>query len=376
MNVIEFNLDWSTEIAFCFVDNTRTYQSSIRESMKNQADGTLANICNKRWKVYQWIDEDALLKHACDQGHKWAVVFSTGTEFINGTAFFDSVINLTKQKFFIAGHVLDRKDAYYELHHQCYIVNLRVYKMLNCPEVGKQELGVQHTQDVPWRSPENWHDDYTPKTISGGDQVKQYNHKCHGWNILKVAFEKDLPVLVFDESIRNNKKHFYPENPVDFYKHLGWAYHRLNYCQTTFVHTSNTETVHLPIKQYKQIVTPASGFWFRDFLAPDARVIMYDYNQASLDYWQTQHPEYTFVKCDLLADDNLLDSIDIRIPDTLVNISNIFNYEGTAFFYSLAYRKFKEKQLTDNLRNAMPTVEIYSSLSASITDIMPTWHYS
>jgi hypothetical protein len=248
--------------------------------------------------------------------------------------------------------------------------------MLNCPEVGKQELGVQHTQDIPWRSPENWHDDHTPKTISGGDQVKQYNHKCHGWNILKVAFEKDLPVLVFDESIRNNKKHFYPENPVDFYKHLGWAYHRLNYCQTTFVHTSNTETVHLPIKQYKQIVTPASGFWFRDFLAPDARVIMYDYNQASLDYWQTQHPEYTFVKCDLLADDNLLDSIDIRIPDTLVNISNIFNYEGTAFFYSLAYRKFKEKQLTDNLRNAMPTVEIYSSLSASITDIMPTWHYS
>jgi hypothetical protein len=78
----------------------------------------------------------------------------------------------------------------------------------------------------------------------------------------------------------------------------------------------------------------------------------------------------------LLADDNLLDSIDVGIPDTLVNISNIFNYEGTAFFCSLAYRKFKEKQLTDNLRNAIPTVEIYSSLSANITDTIPTWHYN
>ena len=376
MNIIDCNPAWTSDIAFCFVDNTRTYQSDIRELIKNQADGTLANICNKHWKVYQWIDEDALLKHACDQGHKWALVFSTGTEFINGNAFFDSIVNLTKQKFFIAGHILDRKDAYYELHHQCYIVNLSVYRMLNYPEVGKQELGTQHTQDVPWRSRENWHGDYTPKTISGGDQVKQYNHKCHGWNILKVAFEKDLPVLVFDESIRNNKKHFYPENPLDFYKHLGWAYHRLNYCQTTFVHTNNTETVHLPIKQYKQIVTPASGFWFKDYLSPDTMVVMYDYNQASLDYWQRKHPEYKFVKCDLLADDNLLDHIDISIPDTLINISNIFNYEATVFFYSLAYRKYKEKQLVDSLRASIPTAEIYCSLSANSIDIVPTWHFN
>jgi hypothetical protein len=374
MNVLEFNPGGASEIAFCFVDNTRTYHSGIRELVKNQADGTLANICNKHWKVYQWIDEDTLLKHASNEGHKWAVVFSTGTEFINGTAFFDSVINLTKQKFFIAGHVLDRKDAYYELHHQCYIVNLQMYKMLNCPKVGKQELGAQHTQDVPWRSHENWHDDYTPKTISSGDQVKQYNHKCHGWNILKIAFEKDLPVLVFDENIRNNKKHFYPESPEDFYKHLGWAYHRLNYCQTAFIHTSNTETVHLPIKQYKQIVTPASGFWFKDYLDQDTQVVMYDYNQASLDHWRSKHPEYKFVLCNLLSDDNLLDCIDTTIENTLINLSNIFNYEGTNFFYSLEYRKYKESKLLAEIADKCPDAEIYFNLKANLFDVVPTWH--
>ena len=374
MNIIEFNPCRTSEIAFCFVDNTRTYQSGIRELMKNQADGTLANIYNKGWIVYQWIDEDALLKHAADEGHTWAVVFSTGTEFINGTAFFDSVVTLTKQKFFIAGHILDRKDAYYELHHQCYIVNLQIYRMLNCPKVGQQELGAQHTQDVPWRSHDNWHDDYTPKTISRGDQVKQYNHKCHGWNILKTAFNKDLPVVVFDDSIRNNKKHFYPESPIDFNKHLSWAYHRLHYCQDTFVHTSNTETVNLPVKIYKQIVTPASGTWFEDYIDRDTQVIMYDYNQASLDYWQLQYPEYKFIKCDLLGNHNLIDHIDIGISDTFINLSNIFNYEGTVFFYSLAYRKYKEMELVDSIHTAIPTATIHFSLRSELFKIVPTWH--
>ena len=128
MNVIEFNPGWKTDIAFCFVDNTRTYQSDIREFMKNQADGTLSNIYNKGWTVYQWVNEDALIKHASDKGHKWAVVFSTGTEFINGAVFFDAILKLIKQDFFIAGHILDRDDAYYELHHQCYVINLEIYK--------------------------------------------------------------------------------------------------------------------------------------------------------------------------------------------------------------------------------------------------------
>lgn len=374
MNVIEFNPGWKTDIAFCFVDNTRSYQSNIREFMKNQADGTLANIYNKGWTVYQWMDEDVLLRHACSKGHKWAVVFSTGTEFINGTAFFDAVLKLIKQKFFIAGHILDRKDAYYELHHQCYIVNLEVYNMLGQPVVGKQELGAQHTEDVPWRSVDNWHDDYTPKTISGGDQVKQYNHKCHGWNILKVAFDKDLPVVVFDESIRNNKKHFYPENPADFNNHLSWAYHRLTYCQTTHVHTSNTETIHLPVKQYKQIITPASGVWFNEYLAPGGQVVMYDYNEQALDYWRNKHPEYKFVNCNLLGTGNLLDYINTSIEDTLINLSNIFNYEGTVFFYNLEYRNFKEQQLVDSIQSAMPTAEIYFSLKAKLFDVVPTWH--
>jgi len=374
MNIIEFNPKWRTNIAFCFVDNTRSYSSGIRELIKNQADGVLANVYNKGYPVYQWLDEDELLKHVASLGYTHAVVFSTGTEFTNGSKFFDAIEELTNVDFLVAGHVLDRSDAYYELHHQCYVVNLFHYNMLEQPMIGKQELGAEHTQTVPYRTTNNYHDKYTPRAVAKGNEFKAYNHKCHGWNILSIAFDNNLPVVVFNTDIRENKIHFYPESPVDFYKQLGWAYHRLTYCQTTFVHTSNTETVNLPIKKYKQIVTPASGIWFSDYLAPDATVIMYDYNQSSLDYWKSYYPEFKFVLCDLLAQDSLVEHIDTSISDTLINLSNIFNYEGTVFFYSLEYRKYKERNLIDSIRNAIPDAEIYVSLTADLFDTVPTWH--
>ena len=376
MNVIEFNTRWETDIVFCFVDNTRAYNSNTREFMKNQADGTLANIYNKGWTVYQWLDEDILLRHACNKGHKWAVVFSTGTEFTNGTAFFDAILKLTKQDFFLAGHLLDRYDAYYELHHQCYVINLEKYKDLEYPKIGQQKLGETHTQYAPYRSIDNIHDDYTPTEIRRGFTKKDYNHKCHGWNILSKALDIDAGIIVFDESIRNNKRHFYPESPNDFYKNLSWAYHRLNYCQTTHIHTINTETIHLPVKQYKQIITPASGVWFNNYLEPGGTVIMYDYNRASLDYWKEQFSEYKYVQCDLLGEDNLLDYVDTNIKETLINLSNIFNYEGTVFFYSLDYRKHKEKLLISDIRNAMPDAEIYFNMTAQLFEIVPTWHFN
>jgi len=374
MNVIEFNPKWRTNIAFCFVDNTRSYSSGICELIKNQADGVLANVYNKGYPVYQWIDEDVLLKHVANLGYTHAVVLSTGTEFTNGSKFFEAIETLIQVDFLVAGHILDRKDAYYELHHQCYVINLFHYNMIGQPAIGKQELGSQHVQVAPYRTTNNYHDDYTPRAIVAGTILTDYQHRCHGWNILSKAFDNNLPVVVFDDSVRNNKIHFYPESPKDFYKQLGWAYHRLNYCRNTFVHTDNTETVDLPIKKYKQIVTPASGMWFTNYLESDATVIMYDYNQASLDYWQARYPKFKFVLCDLLGKDNLVDHIDTSIPDTLINLSNIFNYEGTVFFYSLEYRKYKQQVLVDAIQSAMPDASVYFSLRAELFDTVPTWH--
>lgn len=397
MNIVKFQ-QFKNPIVFCFVDNTHTYSSAWAcELIKNISDFTISNTFSKGYDIIQGQDENVLLRAAADYGYKSAVVFSTGTEFINGQSFYNAVEELSKTDIFLAGHILDRKDAYYELHHQCYFVNLDVYKMARMPVIGKQELGVQHKQDIPWRSFENWHDDYTPKTISGGDQVKDYNHKCHGWNILSTAFEKDLPVLVFEENIRNNKKHYYPENQKEFLNHIQWAYKRFNFCSNEFIHTANTEQMNFSQGEFEQCFVPASGLWWVEFVSKTkpVNVVVYDYNQKALDYWKNKVPvignvTYNFVKIDLLTEQYNFDDLNLNLP-TLINLSNIYAYEGTSLFYSLEHRLNKENEMIQAINNKFSNAVINFSLRActgftntalysDVTSVeintlqKPTWH--
>lgn len=386
MNVIEYKSS-GLDTCYCFVDNTHTFTSSwTKEIIKNLADYSLSNIYSKGYDILQGQDEDALLRYASKLHYKYAVVFSTGTEFINGRNFFNTVDDLTDRDFFIAGHVLDRKEAYYELHHQCYVINLSTYKELGCPNIGKQELGSPHIQKEPNRSTENLHDDYTPISVSSGSFDKQYSHKMHGWNILKEAFDKDLPVVVFNEFFRDNKKHYYPENQTEFLKQIQWAYQRFNYCAKEFIHTKHTDYIKIKDTTVDQIITTASGDWFLDCVGDKPlHVILYDYNPSSLEYWKDHVPKldnitYEFIKVDLLTDDI---SVLIKNPEkkTLFNITNIFCYEGTSMFFSLEYRLKRELDLINALPSNWQFVSSDNSWAGfaqnpqSLKDLRkPTWH--
>jgi hypothetical protein len=250
---------------------------------------------------------------------------------------------------------------------------------------------------VPRRSLNNYHDNYTPKWVSAGDEIKEYNHQCHGWNILSIGFENNVPILVFNDIIRNNKKHYYPENQIEFLKHANWLYARHNYCATDFVHTSNTDWSNTKLSKIRQVFTPASGIWWVDSIDTIdlVNVVMYDYNQKALDYWTTNAPRlpnvrYTFLKLDLLIDSIDLSSFDPNLP-TLINLSNIFAYEATVTFYSLEYRLSKENAVISLIKEILPNAIISFSARACtgfvhapfINDIQPvkiqqlnkpTWH--
>lgn len=369
MNIKTFK-GHSKSIVFCFVDNTSIYSSAwTTELIKNQSDFSITNITSKGYSVVQGQNEDALLKHVSED-YEYAVVFTTGTEFINGTSFFDELNILVKADFFVAGHVLDRSDAYYELHTQCYVVNLKNYKEYEFPEIGQQELGAQHIETIPNRSKENYHDNYTPIWIHHGDRLNNYKHKCHGWNIISEALKRERPVLVFTDIIRNSKKHFYPENQTEFLKHSNWLYARHNYCSTDFVHTSNTDWSNSQLSKIRQVFTPASGIWWVDHIdtLDFVKVVMYDYNQKALDYWKKNAPRlsnvrYEFIKLDLLTDPINLDMFDPNL-DTLINLSNIFAYEATSPFYSLEYRLNKENAAITAVKETLPKAIINFSARA------------
>jgi len=402
MNVIQFKKSNHKRIVFCLVDRLVLSQDNFsKEVIKNQSDYCISSLYEKRYDVLQSNNEDGLLNQASLEGYEFAVVFSTGTEFINGNLFFKKIEELIKTEFFICGHVLDRGDAYYELHHQCYIINLNLFRQLGMPSVGNLDLGVKHTQFQPIRSTENYHDEYTPVWIKTGSSLKEYNHKCHGWNILKIAFEKELPVLVFDADFRNSKRHHYPESRKDFLKNLSWIYNRESECAINFVHTTNTEknTLLSVSEKFDQLIIPASGTLYHDLIDAGS-VVIYDYNEKSLAYWENHFPRkpgitYSFVKADLLGNNNLSDYV-LPNKKTLVNLSNIFCYEGTAAMKPMYYRLHKENEIIIKLQDKNPDVIIVFSMRAAAgfaslpnvgarsiitpTNIdqlkKPTWHYN
>lgn len=391
MNVIEFKSS-SNPIAFCFIDNTYRYGSAwTRELIKNLADYTISNLSSKGYAVYQSDNEDSALTRVVELGYRYAVVFSTGTEFINGREFFKEIERLVNTDFYVYGHILDRGEAYYELHHQCYLINLKKYQELGCPEIGQPKLGNSHQQQVPRRSVENIHDSHTPLCINSGNYDRIYSHKLHGWNLISKILTAGGTVYAFNEKIRNNKKHYYPENQTEFLKHISWAYSRYQYCADEFVHTDHTEIVSLLGNDYEQIITPASGAWFADYIKKDhpVNIVYYDYNQQSLNYWKTNAPvinnvTYKFVKADLLGTYNIEQLIINPEKKTLINLSNIFCYEGTALFASLEYRLQKEKDLIDSIPkdwsivSSMPSTQGFTNQRNNVKLVeltKPTWHY-
>ena len=365
-NIIEFKSlsDQKSKTAFCFVDTTgRAASAWVQEIVKNQSEYTISNVVGKFYDLYQGIDEDALLNHAADLNYEYAVVFTTGTEFINGYSFFEQIEELIGTGTALAGHILDRGDAYYELHQQCYLINLKTYTHLGRPVVGNQELGQLHQQYDPIRSKENYHDNYTPLWVQSGQSTKTFNHQCHGWNILSTFLNNDQPVAVFNHQTRSSKIHLYPEFVNDFNKNVNWIYKRQQVCSTEFIHTSNTEWDFNPNLKFKQIVTPASGIWYGAMIDSNehATVIFYDYNSKALDYWRSNVPpapniEYKFVLLDLLVDEfDIRSLIDTTISDsTIINFSNIFFYEGTACLQPMHYRLSREAAILENIKLYAP----------------------
>lgn len=264
-NIVEYK-GKNTDIVFLMVDYTSKINNDwTRELIKNLSDYVLSNIIQKGYTVLQGINEKLLLDSAKEYKH--AVVFSTGTEFTNGSKFFEALEEAVKKDYFLQGHVPDRGEGYYQLHEQCYFINLKIYRELGCPDIGDFSFYDSHKQIAPIRSKENLHDDYTPIWIKPGHTEQHYVHKWHGWNILSIALQKNLPILIFDEEIRNNKQYYYPEYQQSFDLAQEYMYGKHTISNQPMFYAINTEDIpNSNLGVIHQLVTQASGLNWIDVL--------------------------------------------------------------------------------------------------------------
>jgi hypothetical protein len=435
--MVKFNTPaGSSDIVFIFLDRIATCQSTwTAELIKNLSDYVLTKIVGHGFNVIQGIDEDALLKEAA-KDYTHAVVLSTGTEFINGDEFFNEVEKLVygSYEFFLMGHIPDRDDGYYELHEQCYIINLNKYTELGQPVVGEFAFYSPHSQIDPMRSVDNIHDDYTPVWIKPGHVLKEFKHKWHGWNIISVALAAGECVEVFPKEFRNNKKYYYPNYEPSFIPASTYLYGKQAVAGQTLFYPFNTEQLvdidfNGPIGQ---LIIQASGLQWTKYLLKygydnNTVVRFVDYNLFALecmheivskwdgkdysnfvkDYatsrasfvnkdgtqWLTftgQEQDITTeqwidivgkVKFEFRHEDLVLNKqLDVRtwvnnIPNTIIHLSHIFNYDPVATFYPYKHRLYSEQRLLEKLKKHVPdaTIILIDSLTAEPMP-RPTWH--
>jgi hypothetical protein len=436
--MIKFNTPaGSSDIVFIFLDRISTCQSTwTAELIKNLSDYVLTKIVGHGFNVIQGIDEDALLKEAA-KDYTHAVVLSTGTEFTNGDEFFNEVEKLVysfNKDFFLMGHIPDRDDGYYELHEQCYIINLTKYTKLGSPMIGEFAYYSEHTQIEPLRSVDNVHDDYTPIWIKSGLKLKKYKHKWHGWNIISQALAAGEHVEVFPEQFRTNKKYYYPNYEPSFIPSSTYLYGKQAVAGQTLFYPFNTERlVDIDFTgPIGQLVIQASGLQWVNYLLKygynnNTLVRFVDYNLFALecmhavvskwkgedystfvkDYansrasfvnkegtqWLTftgqeqvvtteqwvdiiSKVKFEFRHEDLVLNKQLdVDTWVDNSPNTIIHLSHIFNYDPVATFYPYKHRLYSEQRLLEKLKKHVPeaTIILIDSLTAEPLP-RPTWH--
>ena len=206
---------------------------------------------------------DELLIWAAEQNLNYLIINATGSSLSDSTSPMIQQVTryLTENpNISIVGHILDKKDSYYEIHHQCMLININWWKSAGRPLFG-EESNQQITTTVPLRSEENHHDDYTPLWVSQGTEVKTYNNTKQGWNLIKVALETSEKVLSWPKYIRLSKLYLYPEVTYGASTKISTVINKLQ----VFTHfIANTETPTIVDLdecngKFDTVISPASG---------------------------------------------------------------------------------------------------------------------
>jgi hypothetical protein len=293
-----FNLVKQKTIAICIVDVSSLCQSDwARTVAANLGDYLISYFYKKEYDIYIGYSEDILLQEVSDSGfYTHAVVLASGTALsMNyGLELTRDIEAMCKKEFALAGHILDRGESYYELHHQFYIVNIKHYEAAEKPMIGYWEEGT-HTQVKPIRSEDNVHDDYVPLWIKQGTSVTQYNKKLHGWNIISTMLARDMTIIDIGVELRNRKQYLYYEYDTVFLKHIP-KLHQHAFLANNFIFPLNTDgdTTRLEYlsslsEPIEQLVTIATGFnWIKDLtvagFTPSTEVIFADINIHALNF--------------------------------------------------------------------------------------------
>jgi len=246
-----------------------------------------------------------LLKKAYDNGFSSILVFKQGCTLRgpNFLSIFRKFLDKHTGVKFI-GHILDREEAYYEIHPQTFFIDLKWWAEAGFPEWGERDVDLPLETLEPVRSEENHHDQYTPLWICPPitKNLKTYQGPLgEGWNMVKALIESGQKIVSWNKDCRISKQYAYAEVEVDAPRHRADLLEEVNQDKSCFVaNTENVQNLDDFIKQrmhqmpdwngrFQQVVTPASGistlvYAFKLGLKAGDRIVIYDISKFAIEY--------------------------------------------------------------------------------------------
>lgn len=128
-----------------------------------------------------------------------------------GKNFLDALDEALDEDVFIMGHILDRKDHWYELHNQCYVINVEKYKALAEKPIYTPRKAMEFPAAI--RSPENFHDDYTPTWVEHESGEVYVPEPRQGADLIAASLRDTGSVHPFPQPVRDARLFLYPRKP-------------------------------------------------------------------------------------------------------------------------------------------------------------------
>lgn len=173
-----------------------------------------------------------LLDEALDRGAEYCVIQSIGHLIKDDDFFFYIQQYIDKMNFFVTGHIMDRHsknsaqpdgNAYYGLHTQCLLVNLKYYAKFDKPVFGDRNGNPEMVLAKAKRHAKDIHDDYTPLSLMPTEDTCICTPLVDGWNFINISLKNKLTVYNFHPKVRQTKEFVYPNKSIkDLENQLSW----------------------------------------------------------------------------------------------------------------------------------------------------------
>lgn len=319
-------------IALIHVPNTKLSHQHLIGKMYEYTNfyiNRLSQNTSHKYDVLNCTSYDEGLKKV-NETHDYVVLLCSGNRIYNSKDFMVNIIDEfeSKPNLSLMGHILDRKESWYELHQQFVVVKVSHWIKSGRPSFGYEGDSFSDVVNVE-RSIENYHDDYTPLWVKPMVGSLGYTHLKDGWSMMNGLMKGGYDIKPFTPHIRSLKTYCYPEYNSDKFYNLieGKEYtDDIDYTKKVLLggllkpknsawvfNTEEIETIKGDNdKVFDVVALPCAGFKFLDllhrgFVDNKTKVYFYDFSPHSLSWFNhLLHSE----SCDIIE---ILKSIPVSL---------------------------------------------------------------